>query len=64
MVPFRGVNCSDAAGSQKEYQLIQRIMRENSTSGRLWNPSYKAPHFNFKVSVYLSKGVHVIIWML
>ncbi|XP_072015469.1 di-N-acetylchitobiase-like [Amphiura filiformis] len=47
-VPFRGVACSDAAGKQKEYQAIQGIMRNNATSGRIWNDSYKAPYFNFK----------------
>lgn len=48
-VPFRGVNCSDAAGSQKEYRLIQNLLKGNSTmGGRQWSKIYKAPFFNFK----------------
>ncbi|XP_072016119.1 di-N-acetylchitobiase-like [Amphiura filiformis] len=42
------VFCSDAAGKEIEYQMIKEIMRNNATSGRIWNDSYKAPYFNFK----------------
>ena len=56
-VPFRGVNCSDAAGSQKEYQLIQNLLKGNSTmGGRQWSKAYKAPFFNFKVSSWSRAG--------
>ncbi|XP_070565593.1 di-N-acetylchitobiase-like [Ptychodera flava] len=46
-VPFRGAPCSDAAGRQKDYRVINEIIK-NSTTGRLWNDEYKAPYFNFE----------------
>ncbi|XP_002738447.1 di-N-acetylchitobiase-like [Saccoglossus kowalevskii] len=48
-VPFRGANCSDAAGKQKDYSEINRLI-QNSTTGRKWNDEYKAPYFNYKDS--------------
>lgn len=47
-VPFRGVNCSDAAGSQWDYRLIRNLLDNGSTlTGRQWNEDLKSPWFNF-----------------
>ncbi|XP_077978387.1 di-N-acetylchitobiase-like [Glandiceps talaboti] len=46
-VPFRGAPCSDAAGRQKDYSTVKKMLL-NSTSGRHWSDEYKAPYFNFQ----------------
>ncbi|XP_062510251.1 di-N-acetylchitobiase-like isoform X1 [Corticium candelabrum] len=48
-VPFRGVNCSDAAGSEENYSDIQKLLI-NSTSGRIWNATLCAPFFDYVAS--------------
>lgn len=45
-VPFRGVNCSDAAGSQLPYVNIMSILN-TSTTGRIWDSNTASPYFNF-----------------
>jgi di-N-acetylchitobiase len=44
-VPFRGVNCSDAAGSEVGYATLVGLIAE-STSGRHWDASTSSPWFN------------------
>lgn len=44
-VPFRGVNCSDAAGSEIAYdELVLKLSA--SITGRLWDEGQGAPYFN------------------
>ena len=45
-VPFRGVNCSDAAGSQLAYSELCTLL-PSSTSGRVWNASLQSPYFDY-----------------
>ena len=45
-VPFRGVNCSDAAGIQLAYSQICALL-PTSTSGRIWNASLLSPYFDY-----------------
>ncbi|KAF7198819.1 di-N-acetylchitobiase [Nothobranchius furzeri] len=45
-VPFRGAPCSDAAGSQKNYEWIMKQLK--SSSGRMWDDEQQAPYFNYK----------------
>ncbi|KAM3620326.1 uncharacterized protein V6R79_021565 [Siganus canaliculatus] len=45
-VPFRGVPCSDAAGTQKPYKWLMKQIN-SSLSGRLWDNNQKAPYFNY-----------------
>jgi hypothetical protein len=48
-VPFRGVNCSDAAGHEIEYHLIQDTLDNNeSLTGRMWDDSVSSPWYNYK----------------
>ncbi|XP_033638967.1 di-N-acetylchitobiase-like [Asterias rubens] len=49
-VPFRGVNCSDAAGKQINYGGLMQLLAKNATSGPLFNTTYLAPFFNYKDS--------------
>jgi hypothetical protein len=54
-VPFRGVNCSDAAGHELEYHLIQDTLDSNeSLTGRMWDSSVSSPWYNYKTSGALS----------
>jgi di-N-acetylchitobiase len=46
-VPFRGANCSDAAGSQYGYNDIQSWLQNNVTSGRQWDSQLLAPYFSY-----------------
>jgi len=45
-VPFRGVNCSDAAGKQFPISQILEWLANNKTNGRQWDDKDKAPWFN------------------
>lgn len=46
-VPFRGVNCSDAAGSEIGYQdIMRRFAKGASPTGRLWDANQGASYFN------------------
>ena len=46
-VPFRGVNCSDAAGTQRPYYIIRELIR-NSTAFVQWNATLQAPFFHYR----------------
>jgi len=46
-VPFRGVNCSDAAGREVDFTILDNIMRTQSTNGREWNIDLQSPWFNY-----------------
>ena len=46
-VPFRGVNCSDAAGGEIGYQSIQAMVDSNGTiTGRMYAPELPDAPFN------------------
>lgn len=54
-VPFRGVNCSDAAGHEMEFHLIQDTLDNNeSLTGRMWDSSVSSPWYNYKAAGALS----------
>ena len=55
-VPFRGVNCSDAAGSEHPYSEITALLAHSST-GRRWDANQGAPFFNT-----VEQGVTVQYW--
>ena len=56
-VPFRGVNCSDAAGGEVPFYLIMPILdtcnttstqnKQQCTLGRQWDWSTSSPYFNY-----------------
>ncbi|KAH3719389.1 di-N-acetylchitobiase-like [Dreissena polymorpha] len=50
-VPFRGVYCSDAAGSQINYYSTIRLL-PTSTTGRIFDQETQSPYFN-----YVNQGV-------
>ena len=53
-MPFRGVSCSDAAGSQVNYDNIEENLLPYSLTGLLWDDDAKSPYFTYKVcSVYI-----------
>jgi di-N-acetylchitobiase len=46
-VPFRGANCSDAAGSELGYEeILRRLGGGHATSPRQWDANQGAPYFN------------------
>lgn len=46
-VPFRGANCSDAAGSEVGYdEILRRLGGANATTPRRWDANQGAPYFN------------------
>lgn len=48
LVPFRGVNCSDAAGRQVAYQYIaQRLGLGKTSTGRRYEDYMGAPFYNY-----------------
>ena len=46
-VPYLGVNCSDAAGTQRPYYIIRELIR-SSTAPVHWNATLESPFFNYK----------------
>lgn len=48
-VPFRGAECSDAAGTQLPYHEIRSLIRK-STAFVQWNASLESPFFNYRES--------------
>ena len=50
-VPFRGVNCSDAAGRQIEYAEIEDLMVSRATVGPQWDEDTASYFFNYEDSV-------------
>lgn len=47
-VPFRGVNCSDAAGSQVNFKGIIEQLLPQSFTGRRWDSTALSPYFSYK----------------
>ena len=57
-VPFRGVNCSDAAGTEIAYSGIRQIVNEGRNSSEVMRDSYmNVPFFN-----YVDNGTVYQIW--
>ena len=50
-VPFRGVNCSDAAGRQIEFAEIQDLIVSRSPNGSQWDEDSASVFFNYEDSV-------------
>lgn len=48
-VPFRGVECSDAAGKQFGYSNLMDKMKHST--GRMWDETAKSPYFTYKEPV-------------
>lgn len=46
-VTWRGVNCSDAVGSEHNYYEVADLLRRNATRPRVYNDTLAAPFFNF-----------------
>ncbi|KAK7486439.1 hypothetical protein BaRGS_00022363 [Batillaria attramentaria] len=46
--PFRGVQCSDAAGRQIDYRVTYPLLINGSSGGRKWDQSALSPYFNYK----------------
>ncbi|KAK3088727.1 hypothetical protein FSP39_023057 [Pinctada imbricata] len=46
-VPFRGVNCSDAAGKEYNFSFIKQTLLNHSTTGRRWDTDTMSPYFDF-----------------
>lgn len=44
-VPFRGVNCSDAAGRQITYSTVQDLLSTRTDTGRKWDVPTLSPNF-------------------
>jgi di-N-acetylchitobiase len=51
-VPFRGVDCSDAAGVQIGYSAMTDLVNQSIT-GRLWDTVAESPYAAYKVSCHL-----------
>lgn len=50
-VPFRGVNCSDAAGKERNFDDITEQLERNQTiTGRMWDPILQNAYFNYKAA--------------
>ncbi|EGC31304.1 hypothetical protein DICPUDRAFT_156870 [Dictyostelium purpureum] len=49
LVPFRGANCSDAAGSQLNYGVIMSMLSDPSVvrGPLMWDHTLQSPYFNF-----------------
>ncbi|XP_001627848.2 di-N-acetylchitobiase [Nematostella vectensis] len=44
-VPFRGVNCSDAAGTQIPYATVNDLLMTRTDTGRKWSLKSLSPYF-------------------
>jgi len=51
-VPFRGVNCSDAAGRQLGYSRIMSKANQSFT-GILWDDIAQSPYASYKVNAVM-----------
>jgi hypothetical protein len=47
-VTWRGVNCSDAVGTEIDFQIVQSLLRHNATTPARWNETLASPYFNFR----------------
>jgi len=45
--PYRGAPCSDAAGSEMNYRDVLLLLRDNSTTGRMWDSEFASPWFDY-----------------
>jgi di-N-acetylchitobiase len=54
LVPFRGINCSDAAGGERNYGDIMKYMNAGkgnaggTLTDRMWDTSMQNPYFNYR----------------
>nr|UCK81484.1 chitinase-like protein 1 [Arenicola marina] len=48
LVPFRGVNCSDAAGKQFDYNTVTGSFLPLSGEGRQWDQPSQTPYFTYQ----------------
>lgn len=47
-VPFRGVNCTDAAGHERPYaDIMAQLGQQNHSSPLRWDTSTQSPYFNY-----------------
>jgi len=46
-VPFRGVDCSDAAGKEINFSILMEWLSTRSTTGRMWDDTLKSPWFSY-----------------
>ncbi|KAM9966911.1 hypothetical protein ACTFIR_007146 [Dictyostelium discoideum] len=48
-VPFRGANCSDAAGSEYDYSYLVQLLQDQTinSSAVQWNTEWQSPYFNY-----------------
>lgn len=47
-VPFRGANCSDAAGKEFDISVIVDEMLPKSKTGKMWDDDSKTPYFTYQ----------------
>ena len=47
MVPFRGCNCTDAAGKEFAYKDVVKMLAK-SEKGRRWDTISKTPYFHYR----------------
>lgn len=51
LVPFRGVNCSDAAGTELAfYDIMSLLDSGQALTPRRWDSSVQSPYFNFQAA--------------
>lgn len=55
-IPFVNVSCSDAAGKERDYADVRKLLAVNATTTRRWDPTLKAPFFNYKAQ----DGIHQV----
>lgn len=58
-VPFRGAPCSDAAGTERDYEQYSALLAV-STTGRQWSQQYASWWFNY---VHPTTGAVHQVWM-
>lgn len=47
--PFRGVNCTDAAGTERPYsEIMAQLERKNQTTPARWDSATESPYFNYQ----------------
>lgn len=46
-VTWRGVNCSDAVGSEIDYSYVNSLIANNATRAVAWNDTLSAPFFDY-----------------
>eukprot|EP00698_Gefionella_okellyi_P008385 TRINITY_DN207_c0_g1_i2.p1 TRINITY_DN207_c0_g1~~TRINITY_DN207_c0_g1_i2.p1 ORF type:complete len:362 (+),score=49.32 TRINITY_DN207_c0_g1_i2:115-1200(+) len=61
-VPFRGVNCSDAAGQQINYSQLMDWLAENTTLAPQWSAEEQTPWFSYKTPSAAAGSVQHQVW--